>query len=99
MGHEFGAKIAPQIASSVLLSALKEKFRSLQWPIIRDEGNTFSVAFANRQSYSWDQDFVIKVDEELYLLDHMSPRSAQKVMSVVDEVLAGLDRSAIWEEL
>ena len=61
MGYELQAKVVPPVEPLLLQTALKEKFTSLQWAIVRSDRSTFSAAYANRTDTTWDEDFVIGV--------------------------------------
>ena len=64
MGYEWQAKVFPGLAPSELLNALKTKFASLGYQIVRPEAHGFGGAFAVQDS-DWNEDFFVGVGANL----------------------------------
>lgn len=103
MGYEIQGCITPPIETTLLRTALQEKFSSLHWKIIRSDQNLLSVAFALRKSTEWNEDFVIGVGRTLEQAVNSPKVPAQEIAAdkrqTILYVLLHIGTNPMWDNL
>lgn len=101
MGYEVTAKIPAGASTQEIRERIISAFITEGALLVRDDGRCFSIAIANRKSTSWDEDFVVCINEDqIYVLDHVSySTSTQEIQATITNCLKDMYPDLVWEEL